>query len=449
MRKSIPIQGDGSVIIPKEMVSEVFGKAREAVVHIRTGCLVLSPIYVDMESGTLPGTLARFHGPLGLGALFEKGFERGTRDAIQFEGDLAVLSLADVFLFLSASRKSGALVVKEDKEWGFFFQNGNLVYAVCDEPRMGFAAHLLKRQFLTEQDLVEALQPLEKTGDALRALFERSGLSPEEYREQWIRSVEETIFQVFTLSKGRFTFQNGTLKAPFVLSLPMTTTNYVMEATRRLDEWARIHDLVPPMDAVLEVAEDITASTRLTFEEEQVLGAATGTRDLQEILLKARVGEMEGKKAAASLLAAGLLRVQKPASKPEEEAPVAPAFPQGEREPLERRIATYNGVFTSIFQALSVEVGNKAEVILGAYFKGLEPNASLLSGLNLDEEGMVPVEPLLARLASVPDEREARLVAELNEVLYFQLFAVKNTLGAEMEAGIVEMAKTLLQEQPE
>ena len=182
-------------------------------------------------------------------------------------------------------------------------------------------------------------------------------------------------------------------------------------------------------------------------EEEQVLGAATGTRDLQEILLKARVGEMEGKKAAASLLAAGLLRVQKSAAKGEEAAPAAPPFPPGEREPLERRIATYNGVFTSIYQALSVEVGNKAEVILGAYFKGLEPNASLLSGLGLDEEGNLPPEPLLARLAAVPAEREARLVAELNEVLYFQLFAVKNTLGAEMEAGIVEMAKTLLQEQ--
>ena len=447
MRKSIPIQGDGSVIIPKEMVSEVFGKAREAVLHIRTGCLVLSPIYVDMESGTLPDTLVRFHGPMGLGAIFQKAFERGTRDAIQFEGDLSVLSLADVFLFLSASRKSGALVVKEDKEWGFFFQNGNLVYAVCDEPRMGFAAYLLKRQFLTEQDLVEALQPLEKSGDAFKSLFERSGLSQDEFKEQWIRSVEETIFQVFSLSKGRFTFQNGGLKGSFVLSLPMTTTNYVMEATRRLDEWARIHDLVPPMEAVLEVAEDITASTRLTFEEEQILSATTGTRNLQEILLRARVGEMEGKKAAASLLTAGLLRIQKAATNPEEEAPAAPSLPPREREALERRVATYNSVFISIYQALSVEVGNKAEVILGAYFKGLEPNASLLAGMGLDEEGMVPMETLLARLAAIPEEREARLVAELNEVLYFQLFAVKNTLGAEMEAGILEMARTLLQEQ--
>jgi hypothetical protein len=347
----------------------------------------------------------------------------------------------------SASRKSGALVVQDEREWGFFFQNGNLVYAVCDEPRRGLAAYLLKRQFVTEQDLLEGLAALGDSGDPVKALAERSGMVPEEFREQWVRSVEETIFQVFTLSKGRFTFQNGTLKGPFVLGLPTTTTNYVMEATRRLDEWARIHDRVPPMESVLEVAEDITASTKLTFEEEQVLGATTGARTLQEILLKARVGEMEGKKAAASLLAAGVLRVQKSAAKPEPEAPSAPALPDAERAALERRIATYNNVYNTIYQALSMEVGTKAEVVLGAYFKGLEPNASLLSGLGLDDGGNVPSEALLARLAAVPEEREARLVAELNEVLYFQLFAVKNTLGAEMEAGIVEMAKTLLQEQ--
>jgi hypothetical protein len=40
-------------------------------------------------------------------------------------------------------------------------------------------------------------------------------------------------------------------------------------------------------------------------------------------------------------------------------------------------------------------------------------------------------------------------VRDLNELLYFQLFAVKNTLGAEMEAGIVEMARSLLHREGE
>jgi hypothetical protein len=51
---------------------------------------------------------------------------------------------------------------------------------------------------------------------------------------------------------------------------------------------------------------------------------------------------------------------------------------------------------------------------------------------------------VLERLSRLPGDREAVLVKDLNELLYFQLFAVKNSLGPDMEAGVVEMAKNLL-----
>jgi hypothetical protein len=227
----------------------------------------------------------------------------------------------------------------------------------------------------------------------------------------------------------------------------MSTTNYVMEATRRIDEWARIQDRVPPADAVLDLAEDVTASTALTFEEEQVLSQINGTRTLDEVVLSAKVGEMEGKKAVASMVAAGMVRVVRQAEPPGEVLPVPDTvLPSAERAALASRIESYNNVFSTIYQALTVEVGNKVEVILGAFFKGLEPKASLLSGLGFSQEGTLPGDVLLSRLAELPEGREEALVMDLNELLYFQLFAVKNSLGPEMEAGIVEMARTLLKE---
>jgi hypothetical protein len=224
----------------------------------------------------------------------------------------------------------------------------------------------------------------------------------------------------------------------------MSTTNYVMEATRRIDEWARIQTRVPADDAVLDLAEEVTASTALTFEEEQVLSQINGHRDLQEVISRAKVGEMEGKKAVASLVAAGMVRVARGVQAAAAAGPGADALSASERAALEARIESYNNVFSTIYQALSVEVGNKVEVILGAFFKGLEPGTSVLSGLGFSTEGTLPPEILLSRLAGFPGEREEVLVRDLNELLYFQLFAVKNSLGAEMEAGIVEMARTLL-----
>jgi hypothetical protein len=217
-----------------------------------------------------------------------------------------------------------------------------------------------------------------------------------------------------------------------------------MEATRRIDEWARIQDRVPPDDALLDLQDDVTASTTLSFEEEQVLSQINGHRTLQEVVVRAKVGDMEGKKAVASLIAAGMVRVAKPAAPEPERVPPAEALSAVEIEALRARLERYNGVFSTIYQALTMEVGGKVEVILGAFFKGLEPGASILSGLGFSEEGTLPVEVLLSRLSQIHEGREEILVRDLNELLYFQLFAVKNSLDSEMEAGIVEMAKSVL-----
>lgn len=444
MRKTLPVQPDGSIVLPKDLAQEVFGKAREAVVHVRSGCLVLSPVFVDLDSGDLPGLLHRYHAREALDPVIEEGFRKGAAEAVQFEGDLSVLALSDVFLFLSASKKSGVLVVEEKGRWGFFLENGSLVYATTDDPKASLSAYLLRKQFVTEQDLHQGHRLLLQGEDPLSVLLEVSGLSPEDFRAQWVRCVEDRIFQVFSLSQGRFVFQNGSLSQKYQLSLPMTTTNYVMEATRRLDEWARLKDRLPAPGTVLELAEEVTASTALSHEEERILSKINGLRTMEEIVVQARVGEMEGRKAVASLLAAGLVRPNRATPEPAAAPPREAVLEEGEREVLRSRLENYNNVFSTIYEALKIEAGSKVDVILGAFFKGLEPGSSVFAGLSFTSGGVLDEEEVLRRLAALASDRESALVRDLNELLYFQMFAVKNTLGPEMEAGIVDMAKSLL-----
>ena len=448
MKKSVRVSDDGSINIPGELAEGVFGRATEVVVSVRTGCIVLSSVYVDMDSGDIPMLLEAFHDWESLDTILEKHFERASTESVQFEGDLSVLGLSDVFLFLSASKKTGCLMLENGKRWGFFFLNGNLVYAASDDFREGLAAYFLRRHFITEQDLAQGLSLIESNPSPADVLRGVSGLSEEDFYGQWTHCVEGNIYKVFTFTDGKYRFISGSVLEPFLLKLPTTTTNYVMEATRRVDEWARLKGRVPEPEAVLEVVEDVTASTRLTMEEEEILLNVNGTRNLQEVLARAKVDEMEGKKAVASLLAAGLIKVTKSGV---EETPEAPrerettAFlDEEERQTVLELVERYNGVFSTIYQALSMEVGHKVEIILGAFFKGLEPGVSILSGLNFNAEGMLPADRLVDRLSNVERDRKEKLVMDLNELLYFQLFAVKNSLGPEMEAGIVEMAKSLL-----
>ena len=445
MRKAVPVQPDGSITLPKELAEEVFGKAREVVVHVRSGCLVLSPIYVDMDSGQTPDLLVNYHRWQSLDVMGSEHFERGTADPVQFEGDLSVLSLSDVVLFLSASKKSGMLTLQGERRYALFFGNGSLVNAAAEDPRTGLAAHLLRRHFLTQQDLLQGMDLLEQGHSALTVLQETSGLGRKEFHEQWVKAVEDLIYHIFTLDAGRFSFQNGATAEAMTLDLPMTTTNYVMEATRRVDEWTRLKDRLPGPDVQLQVSEEVTASTKLSFEEEQVLSQVNGQRNMLEVLAKARVGEMEGKKAVVSLIAAGLVRVPKPQAAPGAAPPEGTELTDAEKAQVEDLIERYNSVFSTIYQALSMEVGNRVEIVLGAFFKGLEPGSSLLYGMDFEPSGVLSVPTLVQRTASLPaSEREASLVRDLNELLYFQLFAVKNTLGPEMEAGIVDMARSLL-----
>lgn len=440
MRKSLPISPDGSIVVPRDIVEEVFGKAREAVVHVRTHSLTLSPIYVDLNSGELPQVLSHYFKNEKLEAVISH-FERASEEGVQFEGDLSVLSLSDVLLFLSASKKYGLLLIEADTPWGVFFNDGHLVMVAGEDYRFGLAARLLKRQFVTEQDLVEGMRKNSQT-EPSEMLFEISGLTDEEYAKEEIQTVEEMLYHLFEFSKGRFSFHNGVLKKTAV-TLPLSTTNYVMEATRRLDEYSRIQAQFPLPETLLDLSEDVTASTKLSFEEEGVLSQVNGMRTVEEVILRSKLGELDAKKAIVSLLAAGLIRQRK--SREEERSAVEIVLDADEKEKYSGKIESYNGVFCNIYMALQVEAGARTEVILSPFFKGLEKESSILYGLSLEEDGSLDPVKVFPNLCKFPREsREEILIRDLNELLYFQLFAVKNSLGPELEAGIVEMAKSLL-----
>ncbi|HPA26322.1 MAG TPA: DUF4388 domain-containing protein [Acidobacteriota bacterium] len=440
MRKSLPINPDGSIIVPKDIVEEVFGKAREAVVHVRTHSLTLSPIYVDLNSGELPKVLSFYFEDERLEKILGR-FERSSEEGVQFEGDLSVLSLSDVLLFLSASKKYGCLLIDADSPWGIFFNDGHLVMVAGEDYRFGLAARLLKRQFVTEQDLVEGMRKY-GGGDKSDLLFEISGLTDEEYAKEEVQAVEEMLYHLFEFSKGRFSFHNGALKHATV-TLPLSATNYVMEATRRLDEYSRIQAQFPLADTLLDLCEDVTASTKLSFEEEAVLSQVNGMRTVEEVIIRSKLSEIDAKKGIVSLLAAGLIRQRK--SREEEKSASQIVLDEEEKERYSGKIDSYNAVFANIYMALQVEAGARTEVILSPFFKGLEKESSILYGLSLEEDGSLDPKKVLSNLSKFPKEqREDILVRDLNELLYFQLFAVKNSLGPELEAGIVEMAKSLL-----
>ena len=68
-----------------------------------------------------------------------------------------------------------------------------------------------------------------------------------------------------------------------------------------------------------------------------------------------------------------------------------------------------------------------------------ETRKEVLGGVKLLKDGSVDAVMVERNLNKLPDEdRRARLVDALNELLYAELLAVKRTLGAEHEGNIIK-----------
>src|SRR5262245_4659971 len=124
MRKPLALNSDGSVTVPPDLVRELVGAAKEVILEQRDSCIILSPLKVSFAGGNLPKLLTASHEPESLSTILEKRFKRGSTGPAQFQGDLEVLALNDVIMFVAASRKSGALVLELEPRRAIFFVGG-------------------------------------------------------------------------------------------------------------------------------------------------------------------------------------------------------------------------------------------------------------------------------------------------------------------------------------
>ncbi len=445
MRKTLPIDADGRVVIPAELVRELAGNGRELMLEQRDSCILLTPLKISLTGGKLPELLAAFHESEKQETLLESAFTRGSTGPAQFQGDLEVLALNDVMMFLSASKKSGALVLDVDPPRAIFFVQGMIVFAVTADPGSCFAAFLLRRRQATESDLGGALHD---QGDPYAALHAHLRMAPGDWvsaRRHWM---EAAIFACFAEKSGNFKFIDGELAENRRISNQYTTTNFIMEGARREDEMARVKQHLPPADAILRISEEISASVKLTETEDAMLKKINGFRNFEDAAAAAGLDEMDAAKAIYTLISSGLVQVaqpEPPAPPPSAAAPVKSLHTDEIRDLLEV-IAAFNDIFGAAYQALKLESGEKALMALNAFFK--QQQMVLFDGASFSTEGTLREEQLLKNLVAVDTEdRREVLVQGLNELLYFVLYALKTGVNPEVERGIIEMARAVLKPQ--
>ncbi|HET9337844.1 MAG TPA: DUF4388 domain-containing protein [Casimicrobiaceae bacterium] len=233
------------------------------------------------------------------------------------EGPLRELGVHDVFQLLDLTRKTGSLRVRSalrDNDGVVHFLNGRVVGASMRDDSHKLGNMLVQAGRVTDAELARALE-LQARPDAPRRLGEvlvsMGAISTRELERQVRRQIEAVVFELLSWSEGYFSFEEGD---PDVGGAEtdggLTAEALLMEAARRIDEWARMADRIPNADvvpALSDADEGHAATLDLRPREWQVLAAVDGRASLRSIAAAVGVNEFDAARIVYGLLSTGVV----------------------------------------------------------------------------------------------------------------------------------------------
>ena len=231
------------------------------------------------------------------------------------EGPIKELSLMDLFQLLAMSRKSGVLTLDSAHDVGqVFFSNGNIIRATLQQSYERLGQILLKSGKVTIPQVERILTAQSASQERKRfgAMAAESGFITKQAVKEALRTqVEEVVFAIMGWKDGYFRFEEMDFSADTDTELLLVTENVMMEVSRRLDEWSKIHSKLPNLDLVLSLSPGSElASGKLDLKPEEWLIMATidGKRTARQVIETVGGREFETAKVIYGLCVTGLVR---------------------------------------------------------------------------------------------------------------------------------------------
>lgn len=184
---------------------------------------------------------------LALGVVGEGGRmpdRRGERRAEQrtLRGTTDVVSVADLFGFLSSLQKTGTLTIQApDALFVFELQEGCVVHAATNlgDPELRLGTILVAQSLLTEAELHEHVAASAQAREMLGAhLVARRTVAADDLRGAIEEQVRRIFDAAFALPAARFVFTEGELSR-IAQRAQVNTTHLLLEAARLDDERRR------------------------------------------------------------------------------------------------------------------------------------------------------------------------------------------------------------------
>ena len=263
-------------------------------------------------------------------------------------GNLRTMLPGDLLQWLSLGQKTGTLVITNKRvEKKIFFRTGRVISSASNDPREYLGQFLMSHGYLTEPELKKAMEVQTQSGILLGKILVMIDVIGEKDLQRLMRlKAEEEIYDIFLWDDGDFYFIDDQLPQMEMISLQVDVTGIIMEGTRRVDEWARIREVVPN-DTVVPVPVKDIDPTELEEHELLIARAIDGKRSIAEIVLETRSSEFAVSGTVSTLVRQGAIdvvdaSVEKAAAVPTAEMPAVKA-PRAEFNEDDEIVSILNG----------------------------------------------------------------------------------------------------------
>ncbi len=224
-------------------------------------------------------------------------------------GSLRTMQFSELLQWLSTGLKTGTLVVRgAPGEKRIYFQRGKIVSSSSTVEREFLGRFLVGFGFITEEELLRALQVQQESKVLLGKILVMIGAIREEELADLLRlKAAETIYDVFLWEDGSFAFLDGEIPTLAMVTIASDVTGIVMEGLRRYDEWQRIRKRISSLREIPAVL--IPLEEGLNDREKMILSAIDGVRSIEQIASQTHNPDFHVAKFVFDLLESGHVQV--------------------------------------------------------------------------------------------------------------------------------------------
>jgi hypothetical protein len=360
---------------------------------------------------------------------------------MSLKGKLETFYMSSLFQFLANDEKTGILTVTDAvEEVNIFLKEGVIVFATSSQDEYRLGNYLKKRGIVSDETLETCLQFTREEKRSLgKILVLRGYLTREQFKEILHEQVREILYNVLLWKKGEFEYKDVAFNIEGKLITEMNTTEVLLEASRRIDEWSVLQEQIPSDKVALKLTKLIEEEdeAKLGKNERRILNLIMdGTKTVRQLIDETGYDEFASYKVIYSLMLSGLIEREED----EKEEGMADFDYEG-------MITIYFELFQVLQKHLGTELGKNVFALFDECKADLDPeHAHILRAFEFQKPVKQNIETLAEGFQKYENQEEKRqvLMGAFNALLASVLGKGAKILGVTHTESTIKEARQIL-----